>query len=104
MVRNALGLDSVKFSGTMVFLNTTIGGRLSSVRKTTATASKEETENEDEYKRGINASLGVPDKVSATGWYNVGEKSKTGHGNKEKQEYDSIAWSSVGGDPTLTVE
>lgn len=90
--------------GSIVFQNTTLGGRLYYTQKSTSNKRSESSETESKLKKSANASLGIPERVEVKVGYSSTKSESIQSGNKKTETADNIMWSGIGGNPGFVVE
>lgn len=91
-------------SGTQVYQTVTLGGQLYHAQSLSSTDTQHEQEQTNTVKKSMNASLGIPDLVEVTTGYSQQDSNKMVEGNREVHTTENLAWSGIGGNPTLIVE
>ncbi|MCJ1428877.1 hypothetical protein MMC29_006788 [Sticta canariensis] len=89
-------------TGTFVFQNTTLGGRLYHTQAFSSIKTNTESEPAQAVRKSANASLGIPQVAEV----NIGDSSEKIESKKEGQSSgettEILTWSSIGGNPGLT--
>ncbi|KAF2762531.1 hypothetical protein EJ05DRAFT_495410 [Pseudovirgaria hyperparasitica] len=89
--------------GMMAFSTTTLGGRLFHSRKADTTSEADTKKDEENFKTGVNASLGIAKVFSIDGKFAKETKETTANGVSSSSTTEYIVWSSIGGNPGDTV-
>ncbi|PCD31421.1 hypothetical protein AU210_011075 [Fusarium oxysporum f. sp. radicis-cucumerinum] len=90
--------------GTQVYQTVTLGGQLYHAQSLSSTDTQHEQEQTNTVKKSMNASLGIPDLVEVTTGYSQQDSNKMVEGNREVHTTENLAWSGIGGNPTLIVD
>lgn len=91
-------------TGTLVFQNTTLGGRLYHTQDFSSVTAKNESEREQAVRKSANASLGIPQVVEVKTSYSSEKSENKKDGESKAETTENLAWSSIGGNPGLTVK
>jgi hypothetical protein len=97
-------IDKLMTTGTFVYQNTTLGGRLYHTQDFSLDKEGSESEKLERFKKSANASLGVPDLIQ----FKIGGSSEKGSsqsgGTETVQTSENLTWSGIGGNVTLSIE
>ena len=91
-------------AGTMVFQNTTLGGRLHHTHNSKEEKAANEDESEKSFKTGASVSLGIASAIEVDGKYSYGSKNFKKDGTVTSKATDTLVWTGIGGNPSLTIE